>query len=338
MSDARAWTAADRVLCVRLDKLEGILLTTPALRAVKASLPGRRITLLTLPAGAEAAARVPEIDDVLTVDTPEGGTDPALIDRLRHGQFDAAVIFTAPEQNPLPAAALCQAAGIPLRLAQCGASPDGLLSDWVPDPEPAQFTRHEVRRLLDLVAAVGCCTDDDRLSFRISERAVCDELRLLYRLGIDQERPWVILHPGAGTASHRYPREAFAEVARQLTVQREVQVLFTGGPEEEGLVEWIRDAMDAPSWSAVGLVDLEELGALIALAWAFVASHSGLVHVAAARGTPVVDLYALTRPQRTPWRVRHRVLALVPPGEVVEAACELLAECAVLSLAEALPV
>jgi ADP-heptose:LPS heptosyltransferase len=360
MSDAHAWVSADHVLCVRLNTLEGVLLTTPALRAVKASRPARRITLLTLPAGAEAAPCVPEIDAVLTCDAragqatggdPDGSADQALIDRLRHGRFDAAVIFTAPDQDPLPAASLCHAACIPLRLAHCRASPDGLLSDWVADTEPVGTARHEVRRQLDLVAAVGCRTDDDRLSFRVTERAVCDDLRLLYRLGIDQERPWVILHAGAGAASRRYPREAFAEVARQLTMARGVQVLFTGSPEERELVEWIRDAMGAPSWSAVGLVSLEELGALIALAWGFIASHSGLVHIAAAQGTPVVDLYALTRPQQSPWRVPHRVLShevpckfcyqsvcpeghhhclrLVAPGAVVEATCELLSECGV---------
>jgi ADP-heptose:LPS heptosyltransferase len=33
------------------------------------------------------------------------------------------------------------------------------------------------------------------------------------------------------------------------------------------------------------------------------------VHIAAAMGTPVVDLYALTNPQHTPWLVPHRVLS-----------------------------
>jgi ADP-heptose:LPS heptosyltransferase len=39
-----------------------------------------------------------------------------------------------------------------------------------------------------------------------------------------------------------------------------------------------------------------------------VSNNTGPVHLAAAVGTPVVDLYAQTNPQHTPWSVAHRVL------------------------------
>ena len=79
-----------------------------------------------------------------------------------------------------------------------------------------------------------------------------------------------------------------------------------------------------------------------------IANTTGPVHVAAAVGTPVVDLYALTNPQHTPWGVpgrvlnhdvpckycyksvcpegHHNCLTLVPPEAVVEAVWSLLAE------------
>ena len=55
----------------------------------------------------------------------------------------------------LPAAYLTYLAGIPRRLAHCRENPYQLLTDWVPETEPAEQIRHEVRRQLDLVAAVG---------------------------------------------------------------------------------------------------------------------------------------------------------------------------------------
>ncbi len=70
---------------------------------------------------------------------------------MRHGGFDAAVIFTVYSQSPLPAAMLCYLAGIPRRLAHCRENPYALLSDWLREPEPQQRTRHEVERQLDLV-------------------------------------------------------------------------------------------------------------------------------------------------------------------------------------------
>src|SRR5215212_3410492 len=160
MDRARRWRGVPNLLCVRLDSLGDVLMTTPAIRALKASAPGRRITLLTSPAGAAVAKLVPEIDEILVYEAPwmkasgprdDSRAEYALADRLRAGQFDGAAIFTVYSQNPLPSAYLCYLADIPLRLAHCHENPYQLLTDWAPDPEPAQHVRHEVRRQLDLV-------------------------------------------------------------------------------------------------------------------------------------------------------------------------------------------
>jgi hypothetical protein len=66
--------------------------------------------------------------------------------------------------------------------------------------------------------------------------------------------------------------------------------------------------MGMPSRSLAGCLDLVELAALLEAAPLLVANNTGPVHVAAAVGTPVVDIYALTNPQHTPWGVPSRVL------------------------------
>ena len=174
-----AWTEAENVLCVRLDTLGDVLMTTPALRTLKAGRPGRRITLLTSAAGAAIASLVPEVDEVIVYDAPwlkatapreSSAPEYAMAERLRGRHFDAAVIFTVYSQNPLPSAVLCYLADIPLRLAYSHENPYQLLTDWVPDPEPAEGIRHEAQRQLDLVAAVGCWTDDQGLSLRVPDR------------------------------------------------------------------------------------------------------------------------------------------------------------------------
>ncbi len=55
MTAAIGWADAKRLLCVRLDTMGDVLMTGPALRALRESAPGRRITLLTSAAGAAAA-------------------------------------------------------------------------------------------------------------------------------------------------------------------------------------------------------------------------------------------------------------------------------------------
>ena len=155
-------------------------------------------------------------------------------------------------------------------------------------------------------------------------------------------------HTGATAPSWRYPPEGFASVARRLVLDMGIQVIFTGTEPKRELVEGIQTAIGVPSHSLVGCLNLSKLVAFVAIAPVLIANNTGSVHIAAAVGTPVVDLYALTNPQHTPWAVPHRVLfhdvpckycyksifpeghnhclRLVTPESIVRAACELLTE------------
>ncbi len=170
----------------------------------------------------------------------------------------------------------------------------------------------------------------------------------LQRLGINPRSSWVVIHPGATAPSRRYPPEHFARVARRLVLDVDMHVIFTGSAAERREIEWIRTAMGVRSFSLAGELNLGELAALLEMAPLLIANNTGPVHVAAAVGTPVVDLYALTNPQHTPWGVpsrvlnhdvrckycyksicpegHHNCLTLVPPEAVVEAVWSLLAE------------
>jgi lipopolysaccharide heptosyltransferase II len=356
MTDRGGWTDARNVLCVRLDSLGDVLLTTPAICALKRGAANRRITLLTSPSGAEAARLVPEIDEIVVYESPwmkasgahgNASADRLLIDRLAAANFDAAVIFTVYSQNPLPAALMCYLAGIPRRLAHCRENPYQLLTDWVREPEPEKLIRHEVRRQLDLIAGVGVECDDERLRLRVPQGARLRVSRLLDRLDIAASDTWVVIHPGSTAASRRYPPEHFAAAADGLA-ELGFDVLFTGAAAERELIETIQGQMRFASHRLSGRLNLAELAALLARAPVLISNNTGPVHVAAAVGTPVVDLYALTNPQHTPWRVPHRVLnrdvpckycyksvcpqghhdclRLVAPEEVVSATLSLLEE------------
>ncbi len=314
MIDAQ-WQHAERILCVRLDYLGDVLMSTPAVRALKESLPGSRITLLTSTGGAAVVRHVPEIDEVIDYAAPwmksshghEARDDFDLIDRLAHRRFDAAVIFTVYSQSPLPAAMLCHLAGIPLRLAHCRENPYRLLTHWVRETEPHEQVRHEVRRQLDLVARIGAQASDERLSFRVSAVDLAWARARLLSLDIDLSRPWIVMHPGATAPSRRYPPEHWQAVARGLARELRCPLVFTGSGDETELVEKIRSDMPG-THSLAGQVDLGKLAALLSLAPLLISNNTGPVHVAAAVGTPIVDLYALTNPQHTPWQVPSRVL------------------------------
>lgn len=312
----REWGAdVKRILCIRLDNLGDVLMTTPALHALRNAQPGRNLTLLASRSGKAAAPFIDAIDDVIEYDAPwvkqDAPIDPladlAMRARLADAHFDAAVIFSVYSQNPLPAAMLCHLAGIPLRLAHCRENPYGLLTDWVAESEPQLGTRHEVERQLALVAQVGARADDTRMRFNERPADVASLAQKLQARGVDVDAPFIVVHPGATAESRRYPVERFAQVIACLGEQLDLPVFVTGSASESPLC---RDACGASPHAIdlSGAVSLGELGALIRRARVLISNNSGPVHLASALGTPVVDLYALTNPQHMPWQTPHRVL------------------------------
>jgi len=314
-----AWQAARRILCVRLDGLSGVLMCTPALRALRGAAstdplhaPPRSLTLLCSAGAAAALPFMQEVDDAIAADAldVEHGVVTALAASLRARAFDAAVVFTSYTGSALPAARLCRQAEIPLCLAYCREPPDGLLSDPVPDPDLAGPVRHEVQRQLALVRHIGCAPRGLGLSFvpRAQDHAAAEAH--LRSAGIDPGRPWLLLHPGGGSAAPHYPPDQWARVIALLSeaTATALPLVLAGSAAEIALVEDIRRSAGVPTHSLAGRLTLGELGALIQRAALALTRHGAPAHIANAVGTPLVDLYALTHPQHPPWGGRSRVL------------------------------
>jgi lipopolysaccharide heptosyltransferase II len=325
------WRAARRILCVRLDNMGDVLMTTPAMRALKQSGGDRHLTLLTSSSAAKLAPFLNMVDDVWAYDapwvkhpvvsTPE--PDLAMIERLREARFDAAAIFTVYSQSPLPAALMCRLAGIPLRLAHCRENPYELLTDRIAETEPHSGTRHEVVRQLALVQSVGAMTSDERLGFEVrrQDRRAVAELLAAARRHHSVGR-WLVIHPGATASSRRWPAERFGEAGAQLACDFD-GVAVTGSHDEQALVAAVCARIGRKAVPLAGALSLGKLAALIERADLLVANNTGPVHIAAALGTPVVDLYALTNPQHRPWQVPNRVLNVdVPCRNCYRSVCD----------------
>src|SRR5690606_8959867 len=128
-------------------------------------------------------------------------------------------------------------------------------------------------------------------------------------LGISQEAGWIAAHGGASAASRRYPAAQFAQALEGLGGEGR-PLLLLGGTEESELAAAIRQVQPRlPGLRDLsGQLTLGELGAAIEAAAVFICNNSGPAHIAAALGVPVVELYALTNPQHTPWQTPQRVL------------------------------
>ena len=330
----RAWSHAQRVLAVRLDSAGDVLMTTPALRALRAR--SEHLTLLTSPSGTEVARLLPEVDDIIVHEAAwmkpaREGSSPDderdLIERVRAESFDAAVIFTVDSQSALPAAMVLYLAGVPRRLAHVRENPYGLLTDWVPDPESDTPIRHEVQRQIDLLGAVGIEVDDTHLSLHVPDAATRRIRARLRDLGVGAggRRGWLLVHPGATAPARRYPPDCFGHAIRLIHDRTGWMPILTGDESEVPLVEAVRASAGGLGQSLAGKLSFAELAAIVGAAPMLITNNTGPAHIAAALGTPVVDLYALTNLQHTPWRVPSRVLSVdVPCRGCLRSVCPLV--------------
>ncbi len=331
------WRGARRILAVRLDNLGDVLVTTPAIHAIKASLPEAEVTLLAGSVGAQAGRLNPDIADVMVYEAPwmdpwsklpqESAREQATIAAVRERRFDAAVIFTSFRQSPLPSAYLCYLADIPLRLAASIDGPGSLLTTRHKHPERMM---HEVERGLDLVGAIGLGTDETDLVLRVPDEA---RARVRSRVmgegsggtggttlpseGLDQfpsRRPLVVVHPGCTMPARTYPWEMYVGVVDELVGRLGATVALTGTEGERELVGRIVAGLRPETRERVrplaGELGFPELCALVEAADVTVTNNTGPMHVSAAVKTPVVALFALTNPpeQWGPWGVPHRLL------------------------------
>ena len=311
MSD---WKHCRKILCIRADNMGDVIMSGPALRALKTSF-SCSITLLTSSMGSIITPMMPEIDETIIYNLPwiksnevvDADKCVELIALLKSYSFDAAIIFTVYSQNPLPTALVTYMAGIPLRLAYCRENPYGLLTDWVPDKEPYSFIRHQVERDLALVKRIGVVTDNDLLQLQIPQSAAVNAAKKIAELNIISGS-YIIIHPGVSEAKRRYPVSMWIQALRKVYESSGLQMLITGTTNEAIMAGEIHEACKSFTTVTCGLFSMEEFTAAIAYAALVISVNTGTVHIASAVQTPVVVLYAQTNPQHTPWKTNSTVL------------------------------
>lgn len=128
------------------------------------------------------------------------------------------------------------------------------------------------------------------------------------------EEPYLCLMPGSTWPSKTWPKESFALLASKARAEG-LAVAVLGSPDEQEICNFVGASA---THNLCGRTSLREAGAWLRGAWGAVGNDSGLSHLAAACGTPVVALYGATDPGgSTPWgprclAVRREGLACAP--------------------------
>jgi lipopolysaccharide heptosyltransferase II len=317
-----SWQSVRNLLVMRLDNIGDVIMTSPALQALRENLPQAKITLLASPAGTLTAPLLPWVDEVISwlvlwQDLGRLDFNPEreweLIDTLKKHQYDAAIILTSFTQSPHPAALVCALADIPLRLGESKETDIGTLTHTAPI---APDEIHQVERNLRLIESVGFSVSDRRLSLRIPADAQRTVQQKLWRTSASsdihsklktqhsQRAPYILLTPWTSCQSRNYDSDRFASAARQLSELTGWLVVVTGVEKDRDRAHSLLKTLGNCAVDLIGQTNLAELVALVANAQLVLTNNTSTMHIADATRTPNVVMFAGTE-QECQWQPRH---------------------------------
>ena len=304
------------ILVINFGQLGDVVLSLPALHAIRERFPNARITVAVGKPGAEIVNLSGWADSTLVVDRV-GLRDglkivslariAKLVKNVRGSQFDFVIdLHSLSETNILGFLS-----GAPKRLysRRPHRSLD-FLANFQPRPpvEDDHRQRHLIERYLDVLIPLGV-KSVDRLP-RLKTTAADDALveQILRKAKADVGAPLVGLFPGAGHPSRRWPLQRFAELADFLVRNDHVRILVFLGPEERAFVQQIR-LQFPPATVILDRLTIPQVAAAQARLAVFVSNDTGPMHIASAVNTPVVLLLDKRAPKSyLPQGDRHRII------------------------------
>lgn len=289
------FTGVEKILVIKLRHIGDVLLTVPAIRALKESFPGARVSALVNSGTEEMLTANPLLDEVITFD--RSVKDLGLVEKalrqtrfvrgLRSRGFDMTVDLTGGDRPAL----LGFFSGAGYRLA-CRMD-DGFAGKkhlYTHLADPPVRTAHTVLKDLGVVRAFGIDTSDLTVDIHTSSEddAFVDET--LGECGVGGA--FVHAHPVSRWLFKCWPDEFTANVLDWLQ-KSGVRVVMTAAPVP-GELERVKNVLSLMETTPVdlsGRLKLKHLAALSKRAGFFFGVDSAPMHIAAAVGTPTVGIF-----------------------------------------------
>ncbi len=305
-----------KILLIRPDHLGDLILTRPAMSALRNAFPEARIDLLAAAEWQELFEGIPEINRVIPFNhhwfrrNAGGAAQPNLArlwqdmgemaKLLRAEKYDAAIDFRGDLRNILLAAR----AGIAYR-AGYGITGGSFLLSHTGD---YSWARHQVFLNIDLLRCFGISVPEPELcSFPYSNERAELFWQEPGRELAHRPHPWVVVHPAAGIPSKEWPIERYEEVMALAASAQPVQFVLIGtlGEKEKNPIKSPPGTLDLR-----GRTTLTDLGVLFSKADLFLGHDSGPAHLAAAQGLELLLLFSGTNDWQVwhPWTKRLKVV------------------------------
>ena len=290
--------ASPALVVVRGGALGDVLLGVPALRALRRRFPEHPLHLVAPQPQAGLLHHLGLAESAMAVD------DPSLTPLFLEGR----PLERLPALLRRAALAVVWLHGgdvIAANLARAGAR-ETLYARALPDEGGAV---HAADWLLQTLAPLGIAapTDWDREPW-LTVPPSTQEWAARWHQEEVGEGPYIVLHPGSGSARKNWPGAEWAATVREYQRLTRLALVVVAGPADDGPLEALLGALPRQSWSpgrpdvVFRPPDLAQLAGILDRATLYLGNDSGVTHLAAALGRPTVAVFGPTDPAL--WRPR----------------------------------
>lgn len=283
----RRMDAPRSVVIIKLSAIGDVLHGIPTAVALKRAFPGSTIGWVVEGRSADVLAGHRAIDHLFRL--PRGWLkSPRQVAGLRRELRRFRPDVTLDLQGLLKSGVAALLSGSPIRIGH--ARPEAREGSWLACNRRVLATAsHVVDRNLDLLSPLGIASP--AVGFEMPHWPVSRQRVAGWLEPLRQPSTPVVLNPGAGWASKRWPAERFAALAQSIWRHRGIRslVIWGGAAEEATAREIVAAAGDAAILAPA--TSLQDLGELFRMTPLLVSADTGPLHLAAAVGTRCVGLF-----------------------------------------------
>ena len=287
------------ILLIQLKRIGDLILTTPAIAAVREKFPDAGITLVISSEGKALAPAIAGVNKLLVMPRGLNGFGTAVA--VARGKFDYCVDFTRNDRSALLVfLSRAKKRIVSFRIKVRSKFRTRFYNEFV---EHRMRDMHTIDYHLGLLEPLGISNVSRavRLKLPKSTRETADELLSANNV----RRQFLVFHPGSARAEKFWNAQRWADVINHVADHHDVDLVLTGGssPLEQTHIGDIKSKVHHEIVDFSGKTDLLTLAALIAKARLLITVDSAPMHLASASRTPQVILFGPTNPFH--WRPRE---------------------------------
>lgn len=295
---------AYKILLVKVERIGDLVLSTPAIRAIRGQFPHSSISIIVNPPTRQIIENDPYLNEVIAYDIK--GTHGnfrqkiRFIRNLRSRKFDLGIDLSTRDFFFTPAWLLCLS-GTKINLGLDNYARGFLFNIKVKSNREPMPLAQEV---LHILSPLGTAISDIKPKLFVSGEDKNYVQEYLNREGINKENLLIAIHPGGFYETQRWRADGFAKVARYLIERYKARVVFVGSQEENKLINEIMSLITDKPINLAGKTSLGQLMALIQRCHLFIGNSSGPLHIALGFNIPTISFLGPTLPER--WQPQSR--------------------------------